>query len=376
MVKLKNILFLFTIFLCLNFTLGGCAPSEKAKTQPISSLEKKTAKPNNGSEEASVLNTKTIHSLDGASLIGELPDGRLVTLTNSDEKAKINSIYIVDKSGNNRMKLMDSTDNKLIYTVALADPWVVYAQATDDMICADWEIKAINIETKKIIDIDYGKVRPSQLNMEGVATLMGPMLSSSGTKIAWTTFELDETNHGIAVVRSYDLSSNKSVLIDQNGQPLEEFGHPKIDGNLVVYDKGHIVQGIGREGTVYIKNLSTNESQEIESGMGVCEPCIKYPYVAWNSGNRIKIYNIETKTITKISGNSVGWTPSINAQYVSWLGNDQAAAAVCLYKLPSGPAFKVFAGRTVLGGTLSGNLLSWPKKAAGPLVTEYIDLTE
>ncbi len=214
------------------------------------------------------IKSKPIHDLSGLDLIAELEDGNLLTISNiPDEKTNENAIFIVDQDGNNRAKLIESSYNKPIYTATLAaNKWVVFAEATNDMICSDWEIKAINTENKEIYTIDNGKVNPSALKLSGT-TFMAPLLNSSGSKIVWSTFEPEKDGSYIAVIRLYDLETKESKLIDQNNKESEEFGHPKIDGNYIVYDKGRIDQQAGcRFGTVYLKDITINDSVELDNG--------------------------------------------------------------------------------------------------------------
>ena len=284
---------------------------------------------------------------------------------------KLNSILI---SKPNELKInskIAATTNKNIYDVLVTEKWLVYVEASNNMIKNDWSLFIENIDNSQRIEIDKGKLDITKLKMV-TPTFMGPLIAASNGKVAWSTFETDSTGATKAVLKLYDIANKTYKVIDKLDINDGEFGKPSIDGEWLVYDKGKIdMEKLERSGTIILLNLKNNKKTVLDKGMNVIDASIKYPYVIWKSGDlSIKMLNLETRTQKNIVFSSNGlWNISINRKYVAWNSNENGLK---LYSIDKNQIIDFKDTGVTNGGNLTDNILWWYVRGANNPTSEWI----
>ena len=313
-----------------------------------------------------------VYSIEKSHPIASLIDGRTVLLQDSPEED--NYIFITEKNNLKIENKILATYHKKIYTTVVTDEWIVYAEASNDMIKSDWTIFAQNLNTGKRIEIDKGKIDSvlAQSKFETM-TLLGPLISASNKKVIWSTFEPDKNNSIKAVIKMYDIEQNKYKVIDQIDISDGEFGKPSIDGEWIVCDLGKIdVKAQGRWGTIFLYNILNNEKKLLDKNLGVHGASIKYPNIVWNADRyNIKMFNIISNGLKKIvnNGNIALWNVSLNDKYVTWYSN---AKGLYLYSIKDDKVIDFKNNGVVSGGNFSGNILWWRVKNDSSVTSEWI----
>lgn len=339
------------------------------------SLEtRKTNAPKIATDQEQFFKTAKVHFIENAHPIGYLPDNKIVFLEDNGSQNIGNNIFICEPDNFSIIKKVHSSNTKVIYDAQISGNWIVYVEAKNDMPKFDWDIFAIDSNNYKQIEVDNGKIAESDLVLE-TPTMIGPYLSASDGRIAYSTFEKDSNNLYVAALNIYDLKSSTKKAIDKIPVQDGEFSHPKIDGKWIIYDKGKIdVKQQGRFGTVILYNLNTKSRREIDSGMSVSSGSIKYPYIVWNSGRSIlKLYNIEnheTKVIRESSKNEC-WIPTLNQDYITWYDSSDELK---VYSIAQQKIITIRQSGVTNGGIINNNILWWPEKGSSTPISYWINL--
>ncbi|NLZ49512.1 MAG: hypothetical protein GX895_12190 [Clostridiales bacterium] len=369
---------LVLLIVLMTFLMACGCGTETPTSSPNSKSPQHSINGDQGSNKEQVINEKqeiniseqNVHSFKDAYPIGVLPKNEKVFLQITEDTD--NKILITDANGEKVIKEIPATKNKDIYSAAVTDKWIVYAEASNDLIKWDWAIYAIDTESEKKVQVDMWKLDESSTAFD-VPTMIGPKISASNQQVAWSTFEADSKNAVKAIVKMYDLKNNSYKIIDEIDAKEGEFGHPSISGEWIVYDKGKIdTEKQGRFGSIFLVNTKDNSKKMLEEGMNVVAPAINYPYIVWGSGrSTIKIYD-DKKQTTKIVVQNNGteyWNFTINDKYVAWYSTKDS---LDVYSIKENKIISLIDTGVTNGGKLSNNLLWWYKLGEG--TTQWLEL--
>ncbi len=333
----------------------------------------------------------SVHELPiaGGAPIGKLADGSIIIVVYTRDNPDYPAGVYACSPGGKPEAVFNLAPSRTLFAAALTGDTVLWVEAGEGMIMADWHLWARDLVTDEQWEIDRGRLDPGRTPTEN-PTLLAPPISVSGNHVVYTVFEPGGPNGTRVALRLYDLSTGASETLDQvTDVRLDELGVPAVDGRWVVYNPGHIDQEEqARYGAIVLMDLETHERQVLDEGFRVCSPAIRGRYVVWVSGEySIKLYDIETgaERVVVTRGGSGVWGPGVNDKVVVWLhGGDDVTVAPVELGGPdrsgqgggAAPA-TVTIGPAVGGGTIAGPFLYWHvRRAGGGVITKYIDFSE
>lgn len=309
-----------------------------------------------------------VHRLERLIPVGKTINGDLIAREAEQANSTTNSIWLVSQEGTRKKEIAKSSQGKVIYSAITTNNWVIYAEAENDPIKSDWKIIGINIDSLETKEIDKAQIKGGEIPFI-TPTEIGPYLACSKEFITWMAYEPSPSGTPISVIRLYNIKTSENRAIDEiSVKDGAGFGFPSIDNEFLVYHRGKIdPHAAGFQGTIVFRNLRTGEMRELDHGLQVSSPVIKYPYVAWNQKDTIRLINLESNVIKTLGS---GWSPSLNNNLVAWA---ESGFIVNAYDLNKGETVTIRSSNALMG-RITGDIFYWFIRSEGPIV-EWMDIS-
>ncbi len=222
--------------------------------------------------------------------------------------------------------------------------------------------RAFHLKTGKQLIV--GKIRKTPVDHP-----VGPFATIADHRVVWVDEYRDKTGRRNAI-KLFDLNTHRAKTLFEV-PPVHEVDQVALEKNLLVYSlvdlkdqesKGEVASDI------YLYNLTTKTHTRLSQTKHASQPDIAWPYVVWKTGvffgvSGIYLYNGETKTGTELIQATRGTSPIrsyefpfISKEGVAWHGLDSDRRVVLYHPKTKTEEVLAKAGWTV---SLAGHYLTW-----------------
>lgn len=185
---------------------------------------------------------------------------------------------------------------------------------TDRTKGAGWEVYYADVTTREIkkVDEDSGIILPNQHIEYGY--LAPSKLAISDNYISYITFDYNLENQITAVIKLYDIKTEKLEIIDYLNEDLSyhAFGYPNISGDKMVWCKALVKPDGTYDGECYYYDINKKEKAKLITDENIINPTISGNFICVEGKPGKTFYDGEV-CIYNIKDNK--WEYKINGQF-------------------------------------------------------------